>query len=256
MNTLILPANSEKEIILDQDNDNTITIGKNSQVKVIDTGKGNVNIKLEENAHVMYIALKTQSEESRKHAVVGKNAALHWIECYLGGNINTFIRTELQGEASETTIQGVIFGDKENQIQVTNEIIHAASESKSNMLTRIVLKDKAQAAYTGLVKIQPGKKNCQGYQKKETILLSNDARIKADPNLEIENNEVQCSHGATISQLDKEKLFYMTSRGIPESIAKKTIVEGFFNPILEKITHEKIKQQVQQLIAQGLEGVQ
>ena len=252
MNQIVIQENSSKEIILDNDIDNEIIVNKDSEVKIIDISKGNVTIKVGENSKAVYIAIKTSPETSSKKAIVEKYGQIHWVECYIGDKINNSIRTELNGEGSETTTFGVLFGDKENEINVKNEVIHAGNYSISNMLTRVVLNDKAKANYNGLVKINPGTKGCQGYQKKETILLSKDARIMAVPNLEIENNEVKCSHGATISQIDEEQLFYMTSRGIDEKTAKKTIIEGFFNPIIEKISNESIKSSVIESINQRL----
>ena len=84
------------------------------------------------------------------------------------------------------------------------------------------------------------------------ILLSDKAYAEAIPNLEIENNDVKCSHGATISQIDEDKLFYMTSRGINEKDAKRVIIEGFFEPIIVNIDEEELREEMQNIISERI----
>jgi len=248
---IVIPENTKKEIRIEEDKDIDLIIGENSEIKIIDTSKSNVNVNVKENAKVIYVTIKKDSSDSNKKAIVGKNGVMNWIECCIGDNVNASVKTELNGEGSETKTMSVIFGDKDNMLNIKNEVVHAASKSKSNMLTRVVLNDRARAVYNGLVRVNPNSFGCEGYQKKETILLSEDARIEAVPNLEIENNDVKCSHGATISQIDDEKLFYLMSRGINEKDAKKAIVEGFFDPILS-IVDENLRDEIKEQISQRL----
>ena len=251
---IIVAENIKKEIRIDEDKDVNLVIGKNSEVKIIDTSKSNVKIIVNENAKVIYITIKTDDTSSNKLAIVGKDAVINWVECCIGDKINAVVRTELTGEGSETKTMSVIFGDKDNILNIKNEVVHMASNSKSNMLTRVVLNDRARANYNGLVRVNPNASGCQGYQRKETILLSEDAKIDAVPNLEIENNDVKCSHGATISQIDSEKLFYLMSRGINERDAKKSIVEGFFDPILS-VVDEILREEIKGKISDRMEGI-
>ena len=164
----------------------------------------------------------------------------------------SLIRTELKGEGSQSETMSVIFGHNKENFQIDNEVIHLGNKSHSNMLSRVVLDDDAIANYNGLVKVNLNAKNCKGYQKKETILLSENAKINAVPNLEIQNNDVMCSHGATISQIDSNKLFYMMSRGINKKDAKKIIIEGFFDPILSRLKEESIEDEVKEAISRRL----
>lgn len=249
---IVIPANSRKEIRIDEDKNINLIIGRNCEVKIIDVSGEEVEVFVDENSVVDYITIKKDDANLNKIAVIGKNSVMNWIDCYISNKINAIVRTELIGRGSETKTISVIFGDEDNEFNVKNEVIHAAPNSKSNMLTRVVLNGRARANYNGLVRVNPNSYGCKGYQKKETILLSEDAKIDAIPNLEIENNDVKCSHGATISQIDEMKLFYMMSRGIDEKSAKKQIVEGFFDPILVKIEDDKIKEDIKNNISERL----
>ena len=239
---------------------------KNSSAAIIDasSSKNNhgfrnqiVEILVKENAKIEYRSLQNFSQGvynfSRKRAHVEKNGFVQWVDCYIGGKFTQALtRTLLNGENAESHSQGIIFGDHDQCFDVNTETIHTASRTKCNMMTRVVLNDNAKAVYRGLVRVNPKAVKCEGYQKNDTILLSELAEADAVPNLEIENNDVKCSHGATISQIDEMKLFYMMSRGIDEKSAKKQIVEGFFDPILSKIKDEKIKENIKNNISERL----
>jgi len=239
---------------------------KNSKVAVVDSSSSKINhgfrnqiveIIVKENAKVEYRSVQNLSQNvynfSRKRAHVERDGFVQWIDCYIGGKFTQALtKTFLNGENAESCSQGILFGDNEQCFDVSTETIHTASRTKCNMMTKVVLNDNAKAVYRGLVRVNPKAVKCEGYQKNDTILLSENAEADAVPNLEIENNDVKCSHGATISQIDEMKLFYMMSRGIDEKSAKKQIVEGFFDPILANIENDKIKDDIKNNISERL----
>ena len=161
----------------------------------------------------------------------------------------------MNGVNSKCNSFGIIFGDGNKDFNIDNKVVHKGNESKSDMFARIVLTEEAKALYNGLVRVNKNAVKCEGYQRSEIILLSDKAYAEAIPNLEIENNDVKCTHGATISQIDEDKLFYMTSRGINEKDAKKIIVEGFFEPIITNIDEEKLRKEVQNIISERIKGL-
>src|SRR3989344_113201 len=243
---------------------------KNSKVKIIDSSISDENssgfrnqiveIIVKENAKVEYISVQNFGNEeynfSRKRAHVEKDGSLQWIDCCIGGKFTqSLIKTYLNGENSESKSLSVVYGDANQCFDINSETVHAASRSKSDMLTRVVLNENAKAIYRGLIKVNPKAVKCEGYQKDDTILLSDQAEADAVPNLQIENNDVKCSHGATISQIDDTKLFYMMSRGIDEKNSKKIIVEGFFDPILMKINDDSLKESIQKNISRRLGAI-
>ncbi len=242
---------------------------ENSSAVIIDSSSSNgnrgfrnqiVEVIVKENAKIEYRSLQNFSQDvynfSRKRAHVERNGFMQWIDCYIGGKFTqSLTKTLLNGENAENYSQGIIFGDNDQCFDVNTETIHTASRTKCNMSTRVVLNDNAKAVYRGLVRVNPKAVKCEGYQKNDTILLSESAEADAVPNLEIENNDVKCSHGATISQIDEAKLFYMMSRGIDEKSAKKQIVEGFFDPILVKIDNEVLKENIKNNISKRLGAI-
>ena len=212
---------------------------------------------VKENAQIEYKTIQNVSKStyhfSQRKASVARKGIIHWIDCYIGGKLTQAkTKTFLDGEGAETKSFGITFGDQTQCFDINYETTHKASKTNSNMLTKVVLNDKAKIVYRGLIKIAPLAIGCEGYQKDDTILLSENAHADSVPNLEIANNDVKCSHGATISQIDEEKLFYMKSRGLDEKTSKKMIVEGFFDPIIIKIEDEALQDEIKNKISERL----
>ena len=218
-------------------------------------------LKIGENAKVKYYSIQDLNQEAYqcnyRYATLAAQCSLDWVDCQLGSKFTqSSTTTHLQGPGSTSTTQGMVFADQQQTFDINVATKHAADSSTSDMLTKIALNHHAKAVYRGLVKIHPHARNCQGYQRDETIMLSKDAQSNAVPNLEIENNEVRCTHGAVMSNIDEDKLFYMTSRGIDEATAKKSIIEGFFQPIIEKIPSAAWQEQIQKTITMRLGALQ
>lgn len=275
---MIIPENTEVkkpiELYLDFNGkariDHVLIIaGKNSKAVVVDYSSSEqregfrnqvVEIIAKENAKVEYRSIQNFSQNiysfSRKRAHVEKDGFMQWVDCCIGGKFTqSLTKTYLNGDNAESYSFGIVFGDNKQCFDVNSETVHVASRTKCNMLTKIVLNDNAKAVYRGLVRVNPKAIKCEGYQKNDTILLSEDAEADAVPNLEIENNDVKCTHGATISQIDDSKLFYMMSRGIDERSAKRQIVEGFFDPILVKIKNEELKEEIKNNISKRIGAI-
>ena len=248
-----IPDNSEKEIKIDVEGDVKIGIGNNCKVKILENSNDN-EIKLEvgENCEIKYVTI--HKKNSNKIAEIGENSKIIWIDLCLE-KIKSSTITNLNGVNSKCNSFGIIFGDGNKDFNIDNKVVHKGNESKSDMFARIVLTEEAKALYNGLVRVNKNAIKCEGYQRSEIILLSDKAYAEAIPNLEIENNDVKCTHGATISQIDEDKLFYMTSRGINEKDAKKIIVEGFFEPIITNIDEEKLRKEVQNIISERIKGL-
>jgi Fe-S cluster assembly protein SufD len=215
---------------------------------------------VKKNSNVEFISIQNFDDNvynfSKRNASVDSSGFFYWVDCGLGGKFSQLrTSTDLVGTKAESKSWGVVFGDKKQCYDIDCSSNHVASETISDMLTRVVLNDKARAVYRGLVKIQPNAMNCEGYQKDDTILLSDDAKADVVPNLEISNNDVQCSHGATVSQVDEGKLFYMMTRGLDAKSAKKAIVEGFFEPIVARIQDEELREKVFKSVSKRLEVV-
>jgi len=235
-----------------------INIDKNINVNLFDFSKCDgdyikiVEINVDENSIVNYRSLQNDGNVKyfcRKYGNVKNNSELNWIGCFIGSGTGIEeTKTFLAGENSGSNNYSVIFGNNEQKFEINNVMIHERSNTYSDMRSNIILNDKAFVRNSGLIKIKENSVNCKGYQKSDTILLSEDAKSIIIPNLEIKNDEVKCSHGATISQINDEDLFYLMSRGLSEEEAKRTIISGFFEPILVMIKDNKIKEEINHAI--------
>ena len=255
MVTIGVPANAQGEVHIDRTiygNCHThIVLGVESaaNITVIETltGEGNLRsntqVSIGQQAKVKYTiiqALASQSVALLHYEAQTNNCALQWLFCGIGADTTQAYIGTKAGDNSEIENNAVIYGTGQQQFDIHVATTHQGEHSKSNMLTRSVLDDRARAIYHGLIHIGPESAECDSYQKDEVILLSPTAGADAIPNLEIQNNRVRCSHGASIGKLDEEKLFYCKSRGVTEAQAKRMITEGFLFELLPKELHKLI----------------
>jgi len=145
----------------------------------------------------------------------------------------TNVTSYLEGTGSGAEYRSLFLGVGHERYDVKSSMVHLGDRSTSNMLTRAAMLGKSKGKYEGLIKIDVNAKGCDAYQKEDTLLLSEDARMDATPNLEISNEDVKCSHGVSLGQVDEEKLFYFLSRGISRNRAVRLIVQGFFDEVLQ-----------------------
>ncbi|MBI2671315.1 Fe-S cluster assembly protein SufD [Candidatus Woesearchaeota archaeon] len=198
------------------------------------------------------LSQKTVSFSSKK-ALVNQNANITWIDFNLGSSLSkSEMSTNLQEEGSSTNVFSLFFSNNAQQFDFNSSIFHNARYTNSDMAVNGVLDNKSKVIYNGLVKIHKNAKNSNGCQKQDALLLSPDAEIDPIPNLEIDNNDVKCFHGTTVSQIDKEKLFYLKSRGIPEKDAVNLMIKGFFDPVIEKINIKEAQEDLRNAIASKL----
>lgn len=174
-----------------------------------------------------------------RRAELEESACLEWADVCLGsGFVHSSCSTTLSGRRAESRLNSVFFGSGKQQFNTFWRMVHSAPETVSDMLTKGVLDNQAKTIYRGEIHIKRNAPQSNGYQKEDSLLLSGEAESDAVPKLEIDNNDVKCSHGATVSQVDKEKLFYMQSRGLSVGEAKKHIVQGFFEGVLSQLSQE------------------
>ncbi|MEE8417915.1 MAG: SufD family Fe-S cluster assembly protein, partial [candidate division Zixibacteria bacterium] len=129
---------------------------------------------------------------------------------------------------------------------------HTAGESFSDLDFKVILKDRAASAYTGLIRIEKDTANCEAYQENRNLLLNKGTRAESIPELEIMTDQVRCSHGATMGPIDREMVFYLKSRGFSQTDAMRTIVEGFVASTLGKAPGEAVRT-IQSLVSEKLQ---
>lgn len=210
------------------------------------------------NAKVDYGNLQMLNKKTfhftRKMAATGKNSMVNWLDCNFGSNIIlSEVTTNLNGEGAATNNYGIFFGNESQQFDLVANSMHNAPHTVSDIFTKGALTDKGKCIYRGLVKIEKNAFGSNGYQKEDTLLLSQDAAADSIPNLEIENSDVRCTHGASIGRIDREKLFYLKSRGLNEKEATQVYVKGFFEELIQKMQIEKLRDSMHDLIEERMQ---
>lgn len=221
----------------------------------------NIEIFCGESSKVEFACIQNNQENtinfSSRTACLEKDASIEWNICDFGGSFTkSGVTTKLCGQGSSVNNIGIFLGRQTQQFDFSVNAIHLAPHTYSEMITKGALSGKSKSIYSGLIKIDPTGSKSSGYQKADVLLLSPEAAASPIPNLEIETNDIQkCGHGATVGQVDKEKLFYLMSRGLPEKDAIKQIVFGMLNPAIQKIKTEDMRSRLEKSIEEKLEGV-
>jgi Fe-S cluster assembly protein SufD len=146
--------------------------------------------------------------------------------------------------SEDTEILGLFAGKGDAAIEKRLKIIHKKPNLNSNILVKAVLWDKSHFDFEGDLVIERGARNTNTYLKADVLILSDRARARAVPSLEISEDEVKGGHGATVGQVDEEQLFYLTSRGLSHKEAEKVLVDGFLRDLVEKVDDPEIRSQM------------
>ena len=166
-------------------------------------------------------------------AVAGPGASVTTAFVSLGGRVvKADLGTRLEGEGASSEILGFLLAGGEQRLDHHTVHRHEAPRTRSNIDFRTVLTDSARSAYTGLIRIEVPARGTEAYQENRNLLLSEKARADTIPELEILNEDVQCTHGATVSPVDPDQEFYLESRGLDPATAERLIVRGFLEPTL------------------------
>lgn len=186
-------------------------------------------------------------------ADVGSQATLVSSTAALGGSYAR-LRTDcsLSGRGAAGDIVALSFADENQTIDFRTFHSHIAPDTSSNLLFKGAIDDEARSIYTGLIRVGPDARGANAFQTNRNLKLSDTAWAESVPNLEIENNDVICSHASTVGPVEEEQMFYLQSRGVPDDVAERLIVDGFFAetldalplqsavPMVRKALHEKL----------------
>ena len=179
---------------------------------------------------------------THERAKVMRNSTLHWIVAGLGTKLTkSFMDANLAGQGSSALMSGAYFVDGDQHLDYDTEQNHLVPHTTSDLLYKGALKDSARSVWQGNIHVYPGAQRTDAYQASRNLSLSHGARADSIPGLEIEADDVRCTHGAAISQVDQEEIFYLMTRGIPYKIAEQLIVNGFFKPVLDRIPMDNVR---------------
>jgi len=196
---------------------------------------------------------RSMFEFSTQRARVGNDGQLDWITGQMGGKlVKAFMEIDLDGRGSWGRMSALYFPDGKQFMDLDTQQNHNAPHTTSDLLFKGVLKDQSRAVWQGMIKALPGAQKTDGFQANRTMIMSDDARSDSIPGLEIEADDVRCTHGATAGQVPAEYIFYLMSRGIDRTNAERMIVQGFFEEVLNRIPVEGVRNKLETEIARKL----
>ena len=191
---------------------------------------------------------------SRERALVGPDGALQWTVGGLGARLAKVNQdVALTGRGSNAQVNGVMFTTGRQHLAYFTRQDHAAPHTTSDLLYKGGLKDRSRIVWKGMIRVEKDAQRTDAYQKNDNLVLSDTARADSIPGLEIEANDVRCTHGATAGRVDDDMIFYLRSRGLRRDEAVRLIVEGFFANVYDRITLEPVQETLRQAVAAKLE---
>jgi Fe-S cluster assembly protein SufD len=208
---------------------------------------GVVELVVGDGANLRYVCEQELSERSWVFATqrgeVGRDASLEWVALGFGsarGKVR--METKLAGRGSSAKVTGAYAGDGVQHLDYDTTQEHAAEDTTSDLAFRGVLAERATAVWRGMIRVDPGAQRTDAFQESRNLLLSTDAHADAIPGLEIEADDVRCTHAAAVAQVDAEQLYYLRSHGLDEAEAKSLVVEGFLQELVERAKEGPIRE--------------
>jgi Fe-S cluster assembly protein SufD len=191
---------------------------------------------------------------SRERALVGADASIQWTVGGLGGRLAKVNQeVALTGQGADAQVNGVMFTTGKQHLAYFTRQDHAAPHTRSDLLYKAGLKDSSRIVWKGMIRVEKDAQRTDAYQKDDNLILSDHARADSIPGLEIEANDVRCTHGATAGRVDEDMIFYLQARGVRKETAIRLIVEGFFANVYDRITLEPVRETLRQAVAAKLE---
>ncbi len=196
-------------------------------------------LQVADNASLRYVNGQALSEQAwifgAQHASVGRDARLDWVALGFGSRSgHVLMQTRLVGQGAEARVTGAYAtrGGQHIDFDTTQE--HAAPNTTSDLAFRGVLTGRSSAVWKGNIIVDPGAQKTDAFQDSRNLLISKRAHADSIPGLEIQANDVRCTHAAAVAQVDPEQLFYLRSHGMPEAEAKRLVIEGFLAALVER----------------------
>jgi Fe-S cluster assembly protein SufD len=201
-------------------------------------------------AKLEYVSIQNLSQETwhfaSHRARVGRDAELDWVAGGFGSKKGKIrIENDLAGQGATSRVTGAYFADGSQHLDYDTLQKHLAPSTTSDFAFKGALRDKATAVWRGMIRVEKDAQKTNAYQENRNLLLSKEAHADSIPGLEIEANDVRCTHGATVSQVDRDELFYCMARGLSRGEAERLIVRGFYQEIFDRIELEPVRTALQ-----------
>ena len=218
---------------------------------------GTVEVFVATDADVKFIELQSLGQNfwhfSHERAQIGEDARFDWIFSAIGTHLTkNFSELNLVGDNAWGRMSGFYFAENDQHFDHDTQQNHRAFNTTSDLLFKGALRDKSRSVWRGMIYVAPGAQKTDGYQANRNLVLDKGARADSIPGLEILADDVRCTHASTVGQLEAEHIFYLMSRGLPYEEAKKLVVDGFFDPIMQRIPFEGVRTRMKETIIQKM----
>jgi Fe-S cluster assembly protein SufD len=244
-----------------------VVLGERAEATVLDRfgspvsehlSDGVVELLVGDAAHLRYLSLQEHGPRTWhlgfQRAHVGRDATLRTSAVALGGEYAR-LRSEalLTGQSAESNQLAVYFGDSEQMLDFRTLQDHDAPWTRSDLLFKGAVEDRARSVYSGLVRLRPSAQKSDAHQTNRNLVLTEGAGAESIPNLEIEANDVRCSHASTVGPIDDDQLYYLESRGVPPQDAERLIVLGFFDDVFTRLPVSALTRRLRATVIEKLE---
>ncbi len=216
-----------------------IFVGENAQLEYY-------TLQNEHNKSTSLSSVFVQQEQDSK--VTTHTSSLH------GGLIRNNLKFILNGENAEAHLYGMSFIDRKQHIDNFTQVIHAKPHCLSNQVYKNVLDDESTGAFAGRIHVIRDAQKTNAFQRNNNLLLTDKAMMQTKPQLIIDADDVKCSHGATVGQIDQEALFYLRARGIDEDKARLMMMNAFAHEVIQEIKVEALRDRIDDLVDKRLKG--
>jgi Fe-S cluster assembly protein SufD len=212
-----------------------------------------VELFVEQAARLEYVSLQNLSRETwhfaSHRARVERDAELDWVAGGFGSKKGkVWIENDLSGEGATSRVTGAYFADRTQHLDYDTFQLHSAPHTTSDFAFKGALRDRATAVWRGMIRVEPDAQKTNAYQENRNLMLSPTTHAVPIPGLEILANDVRCTHGATVGQVDRDQLFYLMSRGLTRAEAERLIVRGFFTDVLDRIDLDPVREALEQVL--------
>jgi Fe-S cluster assembly protein SufD len=216
-----------------------------------------VEVLARDGSHVQYVALQRLGKgvfyQSQQRTLAGRDATLDTLNVTLGGTTSRVdLNAKLLGPGANSDMLGLYFGDGDQHFDHNTSQDHVAPNAKSDLLYKGALADRSRAVFRGIIRVHPGAQRTDAYQTNRNLLMSPHARADSLPNLEIQADDVKCSHAATVGQLDEDMLFYLLTRGLSRDHAERLVVLGFLGEVLRRLPMGGVVEKATRVITEKL----
>jgi Fe-S cluster assembly protein SufD len=205
-------------------------------------------------SHLRYVNVQEWGHKTyhfaHQQANIDRDSQLQWTIAAMGSGLSKVNQSvDMVGAGANCQVNGVMFTEGRQHLAYHTQQYHRAPNCHSDFLYKSAQQDKSRTVWRGMIKVDKVAQKTDGYQRNDNLVLSNHSRADSIPGLEIEADDVRCTHGSTTAKVDEEQIFYARCRGFTQKEATRMIVSGFFQQIFDRITIESVRDALAAAIA-------